>query len=85
MSWFAIDHADVGLESITAACAIVSEGCKRSARTLAMGTPAKVMRAPNDGEVVQIRKDRSILQPAAQTRLNVVVRGGTAITCWVGL
>ncbi len=55
MNAVVMDGAEVGPESIVAACAFVPAGTKLPARSLVVGTPAKVLRALSDDEVERKR------------------------------
>jgi carbonic anhydrase/acetyltransferase-like protein (isoleucine patch superfamily) len=50
-----LDGAEVGEESIIGAGSVVSPNSVIPARTLAMGTPAKVIRTLDDGDIQKIR------------------------------
>jgi phenylacetic acid degradation protein len=55
MNAVVMDGAEVGPESIVAACAFVPAGAKLPARSLVVGAPAKVLRALSDDEVERKR------------------------------
>ena len=55
MNAVVMDGAEVGPESIVAACAFVPAGVKLPARSLVVGAPAKVLRALSDDEVERKR------------------------------
>jgi phenylacetic acid degradation protein len=56
MNAVVMDGAEVGPESIVAACAFVPAGSKLPARSLVVGAPAKVLRALGDDEVERKRE-----------------------------
>ncbi len=51
MNAVVMDEAEIGAQSIVAACAFVRAGQKIPPRSLAAGLPAKVMRALSDAEI----------------------------------
>lgn len=56
MNAVVMDGAEVGPESIVAACAFVAAGSKLPARSLVVGAPAKVLRTLGDDEVARKRE-----------------------------
>jgi phenylacetic acid degradation protein len=56
MNAVVMDGAEVGAEAMVAACAFVPAGMKIAARSLVVGTPAKVLRSLSDDEVARKRE-----------------------------
>lgn len=56
MNAVVMDGAEVGPESVVAACAFVQAGSKLPARSLVVGAPAKVLRTLGDDDVARKRE-----------------------------
>lgn len=69
MNAVVMDEAEVGAQSIVAACAFVPAGMKVPPRSLVAGVPAKVMRALKDEEVAWKLEGTRAYQKLAQRSL----------------
>jgi carbonic anhydrase/acetyltransferase-like protein (isoleucine patch superfamily) len=67
MGSIVLDGAEVGDECILAAGSLVAPGAKIPARSLAMGRPAKVVRALTDADLAWVREAGSLYVGYART------------------
>jgi len=66
MNAVVMDDAEVGAESIVAACAFVPSGLRLPERSLAVGAPAKVLRTLSDGDVARKREGTEVYHALAR-------------------
>jgi len=65
MNAVVMDGAEVGPEALVAACAFVPAGTKLPARSLAAGSPAKVLRTLSDDDVARKREGTEVYHALA--------------------
>lgn len=80
MNAVVMDDAEVGAQAIVAACAFVPAGSKLPARTLVVGTPAKVLRMLSDDEVTRKREGTQVYQELSRRSL-ATMREVQPLTC----
>jgi phenylacetic acid degradation protein len=66
MNAVVMDDAEVGAESIVAACAFVPSGLRLPERSLAVGAPARVLRTLSDGDVARKREGTEVYHALAR-------------------
>ena len=66
MNAVVMDDAEVGAEAVVAACAFVPAGMRLPERSLAVGSPAKVLRTLSDGDVARKREGTEVYHALAQ-------------------
>jgi phenylacetic acid degradation protein len=66
MNAVVMDRAEVGAQTIVAACAFVPAGTRLPAKSLVVGTPAKVLRALTDDEVERKAEGTATYQQLAR-------------------
>jgi len=72
MNAVVMDSAEVGPESLVAACAFVPAGTMLPARSLAAGSPAKVLRTLSDDDVARKREGTEVYHALAQRCLRTL-------------
>ena len=73
MNAVVMDNADIGAESIVAACAFVPAGAHFGPRSLIIGTPAKVLRILSDDDVARKKEGTATYHELTRRSLRSLV------------